>query len=96
MREFGISTDELRRMITYFKEHSITSFVMEATGIYWIRVFEMLASSHLPPHLGECARSKGVKGRPKTDRANCIWLCRLHQYELRRSSFVPTGKIRAF
>ena len=32
----------LRKLVAYLKEKKVTAVAMEATGIYWIPVFEML------------------------------------------------------
>ena len=38
---------------------------------------------------------EGVKGRPKSDYADCVWISRLHCYGFLRASFVPDGNVSA-
>ena len=42
VKTFGTLTGELRKLVAYLKEKKVTAVAMEATGIYWIPVFEML------------------------------------------------------
>ena len=37
---------------------------------------------------------KNVPGRPKTDKLDCIWLCKLNERGKLRRSFVPPEDIR--
>ena len=53
------------------QEKKVTAVAMEATGIYWIPVFEMLKNEGFDTCLVNARNIKGVKGRPKSDYADC-------------------------
>jgi len=95
VKTFGTSTDELRRLGHWLKDAGIETAAMESTGVYWIPVYEVLEEMGLKPVLVNAREIKGVKGRPKTDRLDCMWICRLHSYGLLRGSFVPSSQVAA-
>lgn len=95
VKTFGTLTGELRKLVTYLKEKKVTAVAMEATGIYWIPVFEMLKNEGFDTCLVNARNIKGVKGRPKSDYADCVWISRLHCYGFLRASFVPDGNVSA-
>ena len=45
--------------------------------------------------LVSASQAKNLKGRPKTDRLDAMWLARLAEMGLLRPSFVPPPEIRA-
>ena len=55
----------------------------------------MLESTGLAVQLVSASQAKNLKGRPKTDRLDAMWLARLTQHGLLRPSFVPPAAIRA-
>ncbi len=66
---------------------------MEATGIFWVPVFEKLEADGFEVSLVNGAHAKNVPGR-KTDVLDPEWLRELHSYGLLRASFIPDSKIR--
>ena len=66
---------------------NIRTVAMESTGVYWVPVYNILSDAGLEAILVNAREIKGVKGRPKTDRLDCMWICRLHSYGLLRGSF---------
>lgn len=66
---------------------------MEATGVYWLPVYEILQSAGLEVSVVNGAHVKNVPGR-KTDMLDCQWLAQLHAQGLLRSGFVPSRAIR--
>lgn len=95
VKTFGTMTGEIYKLITYLKSKKITTVAMEATGIYWVPVFDLLRDAKFDVCLVNARDIKGVKGRPKSDHADCIWISRLHSYGLMRASFVPSGQVSA-
>jgi transposase len=67
---------------------------MEATGDYWKPVFFLLESRGLDCDLYNAAQVKALPGRPKTDRADSIWLAKITERGMISSSFVPPEPIR--
>ena len=67
---------------------------MEATGDYWKPVFFLLESRGFDCQLYNAAQVKALPGRPKTDRADSVWLARITERGTIASSFVPPEPIR--
>jgi transposase len=65
---------------------------MEATGVYWIPVFEILEARGL--EVLNARHVKNVPGR-KSDVSDCEWLQELHSVGLLRGSFRPVAEIAA-
>jgi len=90
---FRTHTPDLEKAVKYLKENQISSVVMEATGIYWLPIYEMLEKENFPVTVANGAYAKNVPGR-KTDVQDAEWLRELHTYGLLSSSFIPADKIR--
>lgn len=90
---FGTFTDEYIKAIAYLKEHHITSVAMEATGVYWIALFDMIEARGISVCLVNGRQVKNLPGR-KSDVADCQWLQQLHTYGLLRPCFIPDDTIR--
>ncbi len=56
VREFGAFTCELYRMADWLQSCGATSVVLEATGVYWIPVFEVLEARGLTVQLVDSRR----------------------------------------
>jgi transposase len=67
---------------------------MEATGDYWKPVYFVLESQGLDCELYHAAQVKALPGRPKTDRADSVWLAKITERGSLPSSFVPPEPIR--
>ena len=85
---FGTFTDDYINLIAFLKEHRITSVVMEATGVYWITLFEMLEAAGIAVTLVNGKQVKYLPGR-KSDVADCQWLQQFHSFGLLRPCFIP-------
>jgi transposase len=67
---------------------------MEATGVYWKPWFYLLESRGLTCWLVNARDVKNVPGRPKTDKLDAVWLCKLNERGMLRPSFVPPKPVR--
>jgi transposase len=67
---------------------------LESTSDYWRIWFYVLESIGLAVQLVSASQAKNLKGRPKTDRLDSMWLARLTQWGMLRPSFVPPAAIR--
>jgi hypothetical protein len=67
---------------------------MEATGVYWIPLFEILESRAFEVYLVNARHLKNVSGR-KSDVLDCQWIQQLHTYGLLQASFRPPEQICA-
>ena len=90
---FSTYTSDYHRCIDYLKGHKIERVAMEATGVYWIALYEMLERSGIGVCLVNPKEVKQVKGR-KTDVKDCQWIQKLFSAGLLRESYVPAGKLK--
>jgi len=72
----------------------VTSVAMEATGVYWIPVYDILEARGIEVLLVNARHLKHVPGR-QSDVSDCEWLRDLHSVGLLRGSFRPTEGIVA-
>ncbi len=88
VRKFGTFTADLEAIANWLRQCSVTSVAMEATGVYWIPLFQMLERRGFQVILANARQTKNVAGR-KTDVQDCQWIQRLHTYGLLQGSFRP-------
>ena len=89
VRKFGAYTSDLLELAQWLKQHGVTTVAMEATGVFWLPVVEILRAEGLEVLLVNAREVRSVKGRPKTDKLDCEWIRRLHACGLLRGSFIP-------
>jgi transposase len=70
----------------------IRDVAMEATGVYWIPVYEALGSRGLRVALVDARSAKALPGR-KTDVQDCQWIRDLHMHGMLNSCVVPDAQI---
>ena len=68
--------------------------VMEATSDYWRPPFYLFQAHGLDRWLVNAKDVKHLPGRPKTDRLDAVWLCKVAERQMLRPSFVPPADIR--
>src|SRR3712207_1189078 len=71
----------------------VTRVVMEATADYWRPPFYLL-EDRFETWLVNAKDVKHLPGRPKTDRLDAVWLCKVAERQMLRPSFVPSPVIR--
>ena len=91
-RRFGTFTGELEDMAAWLEEHKVTHVAMEATGVYWKPVWNVLEGRFdlmlvNPQHI------KALAGK-KCDRRDASHLTDLLQHGLLQGSFIPSAPIR--
>ncbi len=94
VRSFPTFTGDLHRLADWLTACRVTSVAMEATGVYWIPIYEILEARGFDVHLVNARHVKNVPGR-KSDVSDCEWLRELHSVGLLRGSFRPTDTIVA-
>jgi transposase len=94
-RSFATTRRELLSLADWLRTWGVTKVGMEATGDYWKPVYFVLESQGLDCELYHAAQVKALPGRPKTDRADAVWLARITERGSLPSSFVPPAPIRA-
>jgi transposase len=75
-------------------ELGVTRVVMEATSDYWKSPFYLLEAHGLEVWLVNARDVKHLPGRPKTDKLDAVWLCKVAERQMLRPSFVPPPPIR--
>ena len=91
VRSFASFTDELHAMAAWLKSCGVEIVAMEATGVYWIPVFEVLDRAGLEVHLVDARATKQVSGR-KSDVLDCQWIRELMSYGLLKGAFRPSDE----
>lgn len=92
VRSFGTMTRDLRGLANYLEAWGVTHVALEATGVLWKPVWNILEGRFTlllvnPRHL------KKVPGR-KSDVSDAQWIAQLLQCGLLRGSFVPGRPLR--
>jgi transposase len=87
-------TRALLRMVDRLRELGVTRVVMEATSDYWKPPFYLLEAAGFETWLVSAKDVKHLPGRPKTDRLDAVWLCKVAERQMLRPSFVPPPPIR--
>lgn len=93
VKQFSTFTDDYIKVISYLKENNITHVAMEATGIYWYSLYDMIEQSGINACLVNPREVKNVPGR-KSDVADCQWIQQLYSFGLLRACFIPEDSIR--
>jgi transposase len=94
VRSFRTFTGDLIRLADWLRACGVKSVAMEATGVYWIPIYEILEAQGFAVILVNARHVKNVPGR-KTDVLDCEWLRDLHSFGLLRGSFRPEDRIVA-
>ena len=93
-RQFGTMTRHLEEMASWLEKQEVERIAMEATGVYWKPVWNILeARKKFELLLVNPQHIKQVPGR-KTDQKDSEWIADLLQHGLLRGSFVPPFEIR--
>lgn len=92
VRRFETFTAGLNRLADWLESCGVKTVAMEATGVYWLPVYEILEERGIEVLLVNARHVKNVPGR-KSDVSDCEWLRDLHSVGLLRGSFRPTAEI---
>jgi transposase len=84
----------LTELADHLVELGVHRVVMEATSDYWKPVFYLLEAHGLEPWPVNARDVKHLPRRPKTDKLDAVWLCKLAEPQMLRPSFVPPLPIR--
>lgn len=96
IKKFGCFTEDLHAIADWLIKCRVKTVAMEATGVYWIPLFEVLEARGLEVCLVNARHVKNVSGR-KSDVLDCQWIQQLHSFGLLNASFQPdqmVGKLR--
>jgi transposase len=88
VRTFATTTAGLLDLSAWLSAQGVTHIAMEATGVYWKPVWQILSDGEFELVLANAAHIKNVPGR-KTDVNDATWIADLLAHGLIRGSFVP-------
>ncbi len=91
---YSTMTRSLQVMADRLMDLGVTRVVMEATSDYWKPAFYLLEAHGFQTWLVNARDVKHLPGRPKTDRLDAVWLCKVAERQMMRPSFVPPIPIR--
>lgn len=86
-------TADYHRLKRDLLEKGIKRVAMEATGVYWVALYEVLEAAGIQVCLVNPKETKQVKGR-KTDVRDCQWIQKLFSAGLLHESFIPSGALK--
>jgi transposase len=93
VRGFGCCTADLEALADWLQAHGVDTVVMEATGNYWVVLYDLLETRGLRPVVVNPRYAKNMTGK-KGDIPDCQWMQKLHTYGLFSNSFRPTAPVR--
>src|SRR3954453_8472174 len=93
VRTVSTMTAALLALCDWLADLGVTRVVMEAASDYWRAPFYLL-EDRFETWLVNAHDVKHLPGRPKTDRLDAVWLCKVAERPMLRPSFVPPPAIR--
>lgn len=93
VKSFPTFTSDFLELSSYLKAGSVKSVAMEATGVYWAILYEILEEDGFDVWLVDGRQTRQVPGR-KTDVKDCQWIQQLHSYGLLNRCFVSSGTVK--
>ena len=94
VRKCDTFTGDLKQMAEWLVSCGITTAAMEATGVYWIPVYDVLEQHGIQPCVTNPRNMKNVPGK-RTDFHECQWIQQLHSMGLLHAAFRPDGEVCA-
>ena len=93
VRRFGCCTADLTALADWLVQCGADTVVMEATGNYWLVLYDVLEERGLRPVVVNPRYAKNMSGK-KGDISDCQWMQKLHSYGLFANSFRPKETLR--
>ncbi|NRQ33635.1 IS110 family transposase [Nonomuraea sp. NN258] len=94
VQSYSTMTRSVLGMADHLHTLGVSRVVMEATSDYWKPIFYLLEAAEFEVWLVNARDVKHLPGRPKTDRLDAVWLCKVAERQMLRPSFVPPPEIR--
>jgi transposase len=85
--EVSAYTDDLEKLAKTLQTDGVQQVSMEATGVYWMALYELLELHGIKVIVVNPQHFKNVAGQ-KTDVKDCQWLHQLHAHGLLRASHI--------
>ena len=86
-------TEDFMMLRDYLLKHKVKTVAMEATGVYWVILHEILEEAGIDVWLVDGRQTKQVPGR-KTDVKDCQWIQELHSFGLLSKCLVVNTDIK--
>lgn len=93
VRSFESFTSELVSLKDYLLSNAVSTVAMEATGVYWYVLYDILLDAGLDVWLVDGRQTRQLPGR-KTDVKDCQWIQQLHSYGLLNRCYVSAGLLK--
>lgn len=93
VKSFKTFTEDFKKLANHLLDNQVETVAMEATGVYWVVLYDVLIEAGLDVWLVDGRQTKQVPGR-KTDVKDCQWIQQLHSYGLLNKCYVATGDIK--
>lgn len=93
VKSYDTFTASYRQCIDDLIEQKVKRVCMEATGIYWVALHQMLEEAGMEVCIVNPKEVKQVKGR-KTDVSDACWMHKMFSAGLVRQSYIPAGKLK--
>ena len=81
-------------LMDHLRCEGIQRLVLESTSDYWRIWYYLAEAAGLEVWLVNARDVKHLPGRGKSDREDCVWLCKLNERGMLRRSFVPPQATR--
>jgi transposase len=81
-------------LMDHLRCQGIQRLVLESTSDYWRIWYYLAEAAGLQVWLVSARDVRHLPGRGKSDREDCVWLCKLNERGMLRRSFVPPEAIR--
>ncbi|HZC94516.1 MAG TPA: IS110 family transposase [Bradyrhizobium sp.] len=92
-RSFATTTAGLLDLLAWLRACGCSHVAMEATGVYWKPVWNILSDGNFVLIVANAAHIKNVPGR-KTDMNDAMWIADLAACGLLKASFVPAESLQ--
>ncbi len=92
VQRFTTFSDDLYALADWLESLHVEVVAMEATGVYWIPLYEVLDARGFEVHLVNTHATRQVSGR-KSDVLDCQWIRQLMSYGLLKAAFRPPDEI---
>jgi len=92
VRCFSAFSADLYALADWLESLNVEVVAMEATGVYWIPLYEVLDARGLEVRIVNSRATRQVSGR-KSDVLDCQWIWQLMSYGLLRGAFRPADEV---
>jgi len=90
----GATYREVIALMDHLRCQGIQRLVLESTSDYWRVWYYLAEAAGLEVWLVNARDVRHLPGRGKSDRLDCVWLCKLNERGMLRRSFVPPQPVR--